>query len=216
MKTPKTQVRRAAKRAHYDFDTIAQILDEGLVCHVGFVQNNQPYVIPTAYGRVGDLLYIHGAAASRMLNSLLTGIEVCLTVTLLDGLVLARSAYHHSMNYRSVVLFGTAQPVSDPAEKNLALQAFTDHVMRGQWEAVRSPTPAELAATSVLSLPIAEASAKIRTGPPIDDAADYDWPVWAGVLPLSLTPGQPIDDPQLKANLCVPEYVRSYSRNLNR
>jgi hypothetical protein len=166
MKTPKTQIRRAAKRAHYDFDTIAQILDEGLICHVGFVQDNQPFVIPTAYGRVGDLLYIHGAAASRMLNSLLTGIEVCLTVTLLDGLVLARSAYHHSMNYRSVVLFGTAQNVSDPAEKNLALKAFTEHVMRGQWDVVRSPTAAELAATTVLSLPIAEASAKIRTGPP--------------------------------------------------
>lgn len=212
MKTPKTQVKRASNRAHYDFDTIAQILDEGLVCHIGFVVDNQPFVIPTAYGRVDDQLYIHGAAASRMLKSLLTGIAVCLTVTLLDGLVLARSAYHHSMNYRSVVLFGTAQMVTDPAEKNLALRAFTEHVMRGQWDAVRSPTAAELAATSVLSLPITEASAKIRTGPPLDEAADYDLPIWAGVLPLTLTPGTPVDDPKLVAGLSVPDHVRSYSR----
>jgi uncharacterized protein len=212
MKTPKTQVKRAPKRGRYDFETIAHILDEGLVCHVGFVVEGQPFVIPTAYGRVGDQLYIHGASASRLLKSLLTGIEVCLTVTLLDGLVLARSAYHHSMNYRSVVLFGTAQAVIDPAEKMTALKAFTEHVMQGRWEAVRSPNDVELAATSVLSLPITEASAKIRTGPPLDDAADYALPVWAGVLPFAPIAGTPIADPQLLDSMAIPENVRNYSR----
>lgn len=212
MKTPKTQVKRAPKRGHYDFETVASILDEGLVCHVGFVVDQQPFVIPTAYGRIDDKVYIHGASASRMLKSLSTGIDVCLTVTLLDGLVLARSVYHHSMNYRSVVMFGTAQTVVNPAEKMTALKAFTEHVMRGRWDDVRSPSPSELAATSVLSLPIAEASAKIRTGPPTDDAADYSLPVWAGVLPLAPAPGTPIADPQLPPEISVPSNVRNYSR----
>lgn len=212
MKTPKTQVKRAPKRCHYDFETVASILDEGLVCHVGFVIDQQPFVIPTAYGRIDDKVYIHGASASRMLKSLSTGIDVCLTVTLLDGLVLARSVYHHSMNYRSVVMFGTAQTVVNPAEKMTALKAFTEHVMRGRWDDVRSPSPSELAATSVLSLPIAEASAKIRTGPPTDDAADYSLPVWAGVLPLAPAPGTPIADPQLPQEISVPSNVRNYSR----
>lgn len=212
MKTPKTQVKRAPKRGHYDFETVASILDEGLVCHVGFVVDQQPFVIPTAYGRIDDKVYIHGASASRMLKSLSTGIDVCLTVTLLDGLVLARSVYHHSMNYRSVVMFGTAQTVVDPTEKMTALKAFTEHVIRGRWDDVRSPSPSELAATSVLSLSIAEASAKIRTGPPIDDAADYSLSVWAGVLPLAPAPGTPIADPQLPQEISVPSNVRNYSR----
>lgn len=212
MKTAKTQVKRVPKRGHYDFETVASILDEGLVCHVGFVVDGQPFVIPTAYGRIDNKVYIHGAGASRMLKSLLTGIEVCLTVTLLDGLVLARSAYHHSMNYRSVVLFGTAEPVVDPAEKMIALKAFTEHVMAGRWDDVRSPNKAELAATSVLSLPIGEASAKIRTGPPIDDAADYDLPIWAGVLPFASIPGMPVADPKLSQEVAVPENVRAYTR----
>ncbi len=211
-KTPKTQVKRVPKRGHYDFETIASILYEGLVCHIGFVVEGQPFVIPTAYGRVGDQVYIHGAPASRMLKSLLGGIEVCLTVTLIDGLVLARSAYHHSMNYRSVVLFGTAQAVVNPTEKLTALKAFTEHVMPGRWDAVRSPNENELAATLVLSLPITEASAKIRTGPPLDDAADYDLPIWAGVLPFAPIAGVPIADPQLPAGMAVPENVRQYSR----
>ncbi len=213
MKTNRTQVTRAPKRGCYDFETVAQILDEGLVCHVGFVVEDQPFVIPTAYGRVNNRLYIHGASASRMIKSLHTGIEVCLTVTLLDGLVLARSAYHHSMNYRSVVIFGTAQAVVDPNEKMAALKAFTEHVMIGRWDAVRSPNAAELAATSVLSLPITEASAKIRTGPPIDDPADYDWPVWAGVLPFTQMPGLPIADPALVAEREVPENIQTYKRS---
>lgn len=212
MKAAKTQVKRPPKRGHYDFETIAKILDEGLVCHVGFVVDHQPFVIPTAYGRSHEHLYIHGAGASRMLKSLLTGIEVCVTVTLLDGLVLARSAYHHSMNYRSVVLFGTAQRVDEAEEKMTALKAFTEHVMAGRWDEVRSPTPAELAATCVLKVPIAEASAKIRTGPPIDDAADYELPIWAGVLPLTQTPGQPIADPKLTNAIPIPENVIDYHR----
>lgn len=212
MKTPKIKVKRAPKRGHYDFETVANILDEGLVCHIGFVVDNQPCVIPTAYGRVDDKVYIHGAPASRLLKSLSTGIDVCLTVTLLDGLVLARSVYHHSMNYRSVVLFGTAQAVVEPAEKMAALKAFTEHVMQGRWDDVRSPNPAELAATSVLSLPITEASAKIRTGPPTDDAADYGLPVWAGVLPFAPVPGIPLADPQLPPEISAPDNVRNYSR----
>ncbi|MGD1896991.1 MAG: pyridoxamine 5'-phosphate oxidase family protein [Phormidesmis sp.] len=212
MKTNKTQVKRVPKRGHYDFETVAKILDAGLVCQIGFVVDGHPFVIPTAYGRMGRHLYIHGASASRMLKSLLSGIEVCLTVTLLDGLVLARSAYHHSMNYRSVVLFGTAQPVADPAEKMTALKAFTEHVMKGRWDEVRSPTKEELAATCVLSLPITEASAKIRTGPPIDAAADYDLDIWAGVVPLALKPGNPIADSRLSSHISIPKSIETYAQ----
>ncbi|MFK8182962.1 MAG: pyridoxamine 5'-phosphate oxidase family protein [Phormidesmis sp.] len=212
LKTDKTKVKRAPKRGHYDFETVARILDEGLVCHVGFVVDNQPFVIPTAYGRLDNKIYIHGASASRMMKALDAGIDVCLTVTLLDGLVLARSAYHHSMNYRSVVLLGKAEQVSDPDEKRMALKAFTEHVMKGRWNDVRSPNEAELASTVVLSLPITEASAKIRTGPPIDDSADYDLPVWAGVLPLHQQPGLPITDPQLSVEVEIPDNVSAYSR----
>lgn len=210
MKTEKTQVKRAPKRGHYDFETITKILDEGLVCHIGFMQANQPFVIPTAYGRVEDQVYIHGASASRMIQALDTGIDICFTVTLLDGLVLARSAYHHSMNYRSVVLFGQAQAVTAPVEKMAALKAFTEHVAKGRWDEVRSPNAEELAATCVLSLPITEASAKVRTGPPIDAEADYALDVWAGVLPLSLVPGQPIADPKLVPSIALPESVCHY------
>lgn len=212
MKTNKTQVKRAPKRGHYDFDTIAKILDKGLVCHVGFVVEGQPFVIPTAYGRIDDRLYIHGANASRMMKSLANGIPVCVTVTLLDGLVLARSAYHHSMNYRSVVIFGQAQTVTDIKEKNLALKAFTEHVMKGRWADIRIPNTEELAATTVLSLSIHEASAKIRTGPPIDAAEDYSLDVWAGVLPLSQVSGEPIADPQLTKNTPLPNNIRHYTR----
>ena len=212
LKTARTQVKRAPKRGQYNFETIAKILDEGLVCQVGFVVEGRPVVIPTAYGRVNNKVYIHGANASRLLKSLLTDIDVCFTVTLLDGLVLARSAYSHSMNYRSVVLFGKAENVTDAAEKMTALKAFTEHVMPGRWDEVRSPSPEELAATSVLALPIAEASAKIRTGPPIDTEADYDLPVWAGVLPLTTKPGKPVADPKLAAGLKTPDSVRAYGR----
>ena len=212
LQTPKTKVRRVPRRGHYDFDTIAAILDEGLVCQVGFVVNDQPFVIPTAYGRVDERVYIHGAGASRLIKTLRTGVDVCFSVTLLDGLVLARSAYHHSMNYRSVVLFGKAQPVTDESEKLTALKAFTEHVLKGRWDQVRSPSPGELAETCVLSLPIAEASAKVRTGPPIDAEADYALPVWAGVLPLTHTVGEPIPDPRLLPNQPVPDNIATLIR----
>ena len=195
--TARTQVKRLPKRGQYDRETIHRILDEGFLCHVGFVHEGAPVVIPTGYARSGDRLYLHGSAASRMLRTLDQGVEVCVTVTLLDGLVLARSAFHHSMNYRSVVIFGTAHAVTGDAEKNEALRLFTEHVVPGRWEHIRWPTAQELKATTVLSLPIEEASAKVRIGPPIDDEEDFALPVWAGVLPLMLTKGTPIADPQL-------------------
>src|ERR1700757_4185056 len=182
--TERTQVKRLPKRGKYDADTVHKILDEAFVCHVGFVVDGQPFVIPTNFGRVGDTLYLHGSAASRMLRTLSEGIPVCVTVTLVDGLVLARSAFHHSVNYRSVVILGTAGLVTDPAEKMEALRVFTEHVMKGRWDDVRQPTEQELKATTVLALPLEEVSAKVRTGGPVDDEADYTLPVWAGVLPL--------------------------------
>jgi nitroimidazol reductase NimA-like FMN-containing flavoprotein (pyridoxamine 5'-phosphate oxidase superfamily) len=210
--TQRTQVKRLPDRGAYDSETVHKILDEGLICHVGFSVDEQPFVIPTGFARVGDTLYIHGSAASRMLRTLAEGVQVCVTVTLLDGLVLARSAFHHSMNYRSVVMLGRATLVSDPAEKLKALEAFTEHIVRGRWNDVRLPTEAELKATAVLALPLAEVSAKIRKGPPKDDAEDYELPVWAGVVPLSTVPGSPVEDPRLKAGLQPPEYAKKYSR----
>ena len=210
--TQRSTIKRLPKRATYDSETVYQILDEGLVCHVGFVVDGQPYVIPTAYGRVEDRLYIHGSPASRMLRTLQEGIPVCVTVTLLDGLVLARSAFHHSMNYRSVVIFGTATIVSEPEEKLKALHAFTEHVVPGRWEEVRQPSRNELAGTLVLSLPIVEASAKVRTGPPVDDEADYSLPVWAGEIPLRLVAGVPVDDPRLQAGIKPSPVLTSLKR----
>jgi uncharacterized protein len=214
--TPRTRVVRLPKRASYDRATVEAILDEGLVCHVGFAVNGQPYVIPTIYGRIDDQLYLHGSAASRMLGALEAGVPACVTVTLLDGLVLARSAFHHSMNYRSVVLLGTAQPVTDPAERAIALEALVEHVIRGRWADIRWPTEQELKATTVLRLPIEEASAKIRTGPPIDDEEDYAFPCWAGVLPLSMVPGAPIPDDRLAPGTAPPASVRDYRRPVHR
>ena len=210
MKTARTQVKRVPKHGHYDLETVYSILDAGLICHVGFAVEGQPFVIPTAYGRLENRLFIHGSPASRMLKSLQQGIEVCVTVTLLDGLVLARSAMHHSMNYRSVVLFGTAELVCDRAEKLQALHAFTEHVMPGRWAETREPNEPELQATTVLALPIEEASAKIRTGPPVDDAADYGLPHWAGIIPLSVQPGEPIVDPKLAEGIVLPDHVERY------
>ncbi|MDT5124132.1 MAG: uncharacterized protein QOC96_3614 [Acidobacteriota bacterium] len=210
--TERTILKRLPKRGNYERDVVNAILDEGFICHVGFIVDNRPFVIPTGYGRAGDNLYIHGSAASRMLKTLREGIEVCVTVTLIDALVLARSAFHHSMNYRSVVIFGRAQVVEDVDEKMKALHVFTDHIMRGRWEESRQPNEKELRATMVLSLPLAEASAKIRTGPPIDDEEDYEIPVWAGELPLHLVTGEAVQDPQLKAGIELPEYIRDYTR----
>jgi nitroimidazol reductase NimA-like FMN-containing flavoprotein (pyridoxamine 5'-phosphate oxidase superfamily) len=210
--TERTTLKRLPKRGEYERFKIYEILDEGFICHVGFVFEGHPYVIPTGYARVKDRLYIHGSAASRMLRTLKEGIEVCVTVTLIDGLVLARSAFHHSVNYRSVVILATAVAVEDEAEKMEALRAFTDHIVPGRWEEVREPDEGELRATLVLSLPLVEASAKIRTGPPIDDEPDYELPVWAGVVPLYLATREVVADPRLPAGTPVPRYLREYSR----
>ena len=195
--TARTQVRRLPKRGVYDRGQIDAILDEGFICHVGFVADGQPYVIPTGYARAGDQIYIHGSAASRMLRSLGEGVAMCVTVTLVDGLVLARSAFHHSMNYRSVVVLGQARVVTDPEEKMAALGHFTNHIVPGRWDEVRQPYEQELKSTTVLALPLDEVSAKVRTGGPIDDEEDYAIPVWAGVIPLRLQLGEPQADQRL-------------------
>ena len=208
--TARTTLRRLPQRGSFERETVHGILDEGLVCHVGFNVDGQPFVIPTAYGRAGDLLYLHGARASRMQKALAAGRDVCVTVTLVDGLVLARSAFHHSINYRSVVVFGRARVVEDDEEKHAALEAFTEHVMPGRWAEVRWPNAQELAATTVLAIQLSEASAKVRTGPPIDDEEDYQLPVWAGVLPLGVEPGAPEADPRLPAGTPVPGYVEGF------
>src|SRR5215510_4664335 len=199
--TPRTQVKRIPQRAVYDRAAINAILDEGFICHVGFAVDGQPYVIPTGYGRAGDRLYLHGSSASRMLRSLSDGVRVCLTVTLLDGLVLARSAYHHSMNYRSVVILGTAVEITDEAERLVALETISEHIIRGRWTEIRPPNALELKATKVLRLPIEEASAKVRTGPPVDDEEDYALRCWAGVLPFQIQVGPPIADPRLGSGI---------------
>ncbi|HUS12812.1 MAG TPA: pyridoxamine 5'-phosphate oxidase family protein [Pyrinomonadaceae bacterium] len=213
--TQRTTVRRLPKRGVYDRQIVYGILDEGFVCHVGFAVEGQPFVIPTGYARVDDQLFIHGSQVSRMLRSLSAGIDVCVAVTLVDGLVLARSAFHHSINYRSVVVFGNATPVDDRAAKLAALFAFSEHVIRGRWNDVRAPTEQELRATTVLSLPLAEASAKVRSGPPIDDDEDYALDVWAGVLPLTISAEAPINDPRLPEDINPPAYTLNYSREKN-
>jgi nitroimidazol reductase NimA-like FMN-containing flavoprotein (pyridoxamine 5'-phosphate oxidase superfamily) len=213
--TERTQVKRLPKRGVYDRAAIHKILDEGFLCHVGFVVDGQPFVIPTGYARVDDALYIHGSAASRMLRALSGGVAVSVTVTLVDGLVLARSAFHHSINYRSVVVFGTAKPVEDTAGKMAALHAFTEHVMAGRWDEVREPSEQELKATLVLALSLSEASAKVRVGPPVDEEEDYALPVWAGVLPLQLTTQAPVADPRMPAGTAVPDYVTNYKRGVS-
>ncbi len=212
--TARTRVTREPERAVYDRAAAYQVLDEGFICHVGFVVDNQPFVIPTGYGRFGDNLYIHGSPASRMLRNLEQGIAVCVTVTLLDGLVLARSIFNHSMNYRSVVVLGTAVAVEDSAEKLQALRALSEHILPGRWEESRQPNERELKATLVMCLPITEYSAKMRTGPPIDNEEDYSFLTWAGVVPLQMVAGSPINDPKLDPKTPVPSYVRSYSRTV--
>jgi nitroimidazol reductase NimA-like FMN-containing flavoprotein (pyridoxamine 5'-phosphate oxidase superfamily) len=210
--TERTQVKRLPKRGNYERETVFAILDAGFVCHVGFSVDGQPYVIPTNYGRSGDTIYLHGSAASRMLRTLSEGVRVSVTVTHVDGLVLARSAFHHSVNYRSVVMLGTARLVDDPAEKMEALRVFTEHVMKGRWDDVRQPTEQELKATTVLALPLEEVSAKVRTGGPIDDEEDYALPIWAGVLPLETAAKEPLPDPQRKSDRPIPDYLKNYSR----
>ena len=209
-RTPRTRVTREPQRAIYDRDTVNQILDEALLCHVGFVAEGQPFVIPMSYGRDGDVLYIHGSPASRMLRHLEQGVPVCITVTLVDGLVLARAVFNHSMNYRSVIILGTATLVDDPAEKLAALRALSEHILPHRWDDSRQPNEKELKATSVLRLPINEFSAKVRVGPPVDDADDYTFSTWAGVIPLEMNSSTPIRDERCKQEL--PAYLKDYSR----
>ena len=208
----RTRVVREPQRGVYDREAINKILDEAFVCHVGFTNDNQPYVIPTMFARVNDAIYFHGSAASRMLRGLSTGIPVCITVTLTDGLVLARSVFNHSMNYRSVVALGKAELVSKPEEKIAALRAFTDKILPGRWNDARQPNEKELKATSILRLPLTEVSAKIRTGPPEDDAEDYALRVWAGLVPLHLAPGAPIRDERCDPTIPIPAYAANYER----
>jgi uncharacterized protein len=212
MPTGRTRVVREPERGVYDRETVYRILDEGFLCHVGFTVDGQPFVIPTSYGRQDANLYIHGSAASRMLRQMKEGVAVCVTVTLLDGLVLARSIFNHSMNYRSVVVVGKATLVDQPEEKLTALRILSEHILPGRWDDVRQPNERELKATSVLRLPIQEFSAKVRTGPPIDDAEDMNFPTWAGVLPLAVKTETPINDLKLDISRGVPEYVKNYSR----
>jgi uncharacterized protein len=208
----RTRLVREADRAVYDRAAAYRILDEGFICHVGFVVDGQPFVIPTGYGRVGDNLYIHGSAASRMLRRVDEGVAVCVTVTLLDGLVLARSIFNHSMNYRSVVILGTARAVNDPTEKLEVLRLLSEHILPGRWVEARLPNEKELKATLVMRLPIEEFSAKVRQGPPVDDEEDYAFSTWAGVVPLAMVAGEPIDDARLMPGLKAPEYARTYTR----
>ncbi len=205
-KIDRNQVKRIPNRGHYDRQTIYGILDAGFLCHVGFVVNNQPFVIPTLYGREDDNVYLHGSAASRMLNNLAAGIPVCLTVTHVDGLVLARSAFHHSMNYRSAVVFGTAVEVTGE-EKERGLFVISENVLKGRWQEVRAPNEMELKATSVLRLTMESASAKVRTGPPNDEEDDYALPIWAGVVPVRQTFGGEQDDPKLNDGIDLPPSV---------
>jgi len=210
--TERTRVVREPHRGSHDREQIYKILDEGFVCHVGFSVEGQPYVIPTMFARVGDAIYFHGSAASRMLRNLGAGLAVCVTVTLADGLVLARSVFNHSMNYRSAVALGHAILIDEPEEKLVALRAFTEKILPGRWNDARQPNEKELKATSILRLPLTEVSAKVRMGPVEDDAPDYALPVWAGVIPLRLTPGAPQRDERCHPQIPMPRYAENYTR----
>lgn len=210
--TPRNRVRRIPQRGRYDQATIYAIIDEALICHVAFAVDGQPFVIPTIHARMGDELILHGAKASRLLKHIQAGHPVCVAITLLDGLVMARSVFHSSMNYRSVVLFGHGRTLESSDEKLAALAALTEHLARGRWQDARQPTPQELEATTVVAIAIDSASAKVRMGPPSDEAEDYALPVWAGVLPLQLTALPPVADPQLAPDIEAPEYLVHYRR----
>ena len=206
------RVKRVSERAAYDRETIYRIVDDALVCHVGFVQAGQPFVIPTIHARDGDRLILHGAASSRMLKHISERKDICVTITFVDGLVLARSVFHHSMNYRSAILFGTGRLIEDEEEKWRGFKVLTDHIMPGRWEDARQPNRKELKATSLVAMDIETASAKIRTGPPIDDEEDYELPIWAGVLPIRRTILPPIADDKLNKSIVLPEYIEGYPR----
>jgi nitroimidazol reductase NimA-like FMN-containing flavoprotein (pyridoxamine 5'-phosphate oxidase superfamily) len=210
--TSRTRVTREPQLGVYDREVAYQILDEGFICHIGFSAEGQTFVIPTSYGRSGDNLYIHGSAASRTLKHIKDGVPVCVTITLLDGLVLARSVFNHSMNYRSVMILGNATAIEDPEEKLAALRVLSEHIIPGRWDDARLPNDRELKATLVLKLRIEEFSAKVRTGPPIDDEDDYSFPTWAGVLPLTMNRRTPIPDPRLNAGREIPRYLLEWTR----
>ena len=209
--TEKTRVKRLHERGHYDRETVYAILDAGFICHVGYLIDDQPYVTPTSYWREGDRVYWHGSSASRMLRTISKGIKVCLTVTHVDGLVLARSGFHSSINYRAVMAFGEAEVIADEAHKRAALEAFVEHVTPGRWAMMRPVTSQELKGTTVLSMELSEVSAKVRTGPPKDDEEDYALPIWAGVLPLKLVGLPPEPDPRLTASVPVPEHAKRFA-----
>ncbi len=211
LRTERTKLRRVPDRGAHDFETVARILDAGVYCHVGFVADGQPYVVPTSYGRNGRSVIIHGSAASRMVTTLAQGVPMCLTVTHMDGLVMARSAFHNSMNYRSVLIVGVAEEIPD-SEKMDALRVVTEHIMPGRWDETRQPSARELKLTTLLRLAIDEASAKVRSGPPVDEADDYALPVWAGVLPFALQPRPPVADERLAPGIEAPPHVTNYSR----
>ena len=210
--TERTTLKRLPQRGSFDREVINAILDEGFVCHAGFIADHKPVVIPTGYARVNESLIIHGSQASRMLRALGKGIDMCVTVTLIDGLVLARSAFHHSMNYRSVVVFGRATAIETRSEKLAALRALSEHMIPGRWDYVREPNERELQQTTVLSVPLNEASAKIRTGQPIDDDEDYDLPIWAGILPLRMLADAPVADPLMRMDVDIPAHVPTYGK----
>lgn len=214
--TPRTRVRRHPERAAYDRDLVNSIFDEGLICHLGFSVDGKPVVIPTMYARSGDRLFVHGSPASRMLKTLRGGVEVSICVTILDGLVMARSAFHHSMNYRSVVVFGRAKEVIEPARKQAAFKALVDQVAPGRWDDARQPSPKELKATVVLELALNEVSAKVRSGPPLDSDDDLELPVWAGVVPLRITAQPQVDAPDLAPGIPAPRYAIDYRRQAGR
>ncbi|HYL57393.1 MAG TPA: pyridoxamine 5'-phosphate oxidase family protein [Candidatus Acidoferrales bacterium] len=214
--TGRTRLKRLPKRGSYDRDVINRLLDTALVCHVGFSVDAQPYVIPTLHVRIGDRLYIHGSAASRMLGTAAGGTPICVTVTHLDGLVMARAAFHQSVNYRSVVILGVATLVSDPAEKLAVMKGLVDNVVPGRWDYIRQPNDKELAATSVLSIPIDEASAKLRSGGPIDDEADYALPIWAGEIPLATSTLAPVVDARVDRSIPAPAHIAEYRLPANR
>lgn len=210
--TPRTTLKRAAARGCYDRGAVNSILDEALVCHVAFARDGQPFVVPMIYARHENDLYLHGSTGNRTLRALVAGAQACVTVTLLDGLVMARSAFHHSVNYRSVVLYGVAEQVIDEDAKVQAMRALIEHVARGRWDEVRPPSREEMLRTMIVRLPISEASAKLRTGPPLDDEEDYALPVWAGVIPLHLDAEPAQDDPRLRDGVALPDYLRNYDR----
>jgi len=211
--TQRTKVRRLSKRAVYDKAQVHAILDEGFLCHVGFAQDGQPFVIPTLYARSGETLYMHGSGASRMLKTLAQGVDVCVTVTLVDAYVLARSAFHHSMNYRSVTVLGRARLVAEEAEKMQALRVITDHIVPGRWDEVRGPNELEMKQTVVLALPLEEVAAKVRVGPPADDEEDYVLPIWAGIVPIHTQLGEPVADGRVLPDVKTVERARFALRN---